>query len=388
MATIQTSDPTDMINFAIGQPSLSILPAELIQRAAQHRLSQRDNQYLTYGSAQGDEHLREALATWLTPEYGHPVHGRELMLTAGASQAIDLICNTFTQPGDVIFVEEPTFFLILQLFRDYNLNIVGIPVTDQGINLAVLEEQLSTYTPKFVYTIPTFHNPTSTNMPADSRLKLVQLSEKHNFYIIADEVYQLLNYTITSPRSFSQWLNSEHVFSIGSFSKILAPGLRLGWIQTSPKLMAQLLSRGLMASGGGLNHFTSGIVRGVLEEGWQTEYLGTLRTIYCNRVDVLDTVLRKNLPVTVQYVKPGGGYFFWLQLPVEIDGEALHRTADNFRVGFHHGANFSSCNELNNFVRLSFAFYHADFLVEGAHRLVAAINAHQNSLLTREKQNA
>lgn len=365
----QVNVPIDVINFGIGQPSFDILPTELMQNAAEHRLSQHDSSYLNYGFQQGDGRLRMVLAQFLSEGYGLPVTAVQLLLTVGASHAIDLICTNFTRPGDVIFVEEPTFFLILGLFRDHGLRIVPIPLDDGGIDIDVLEEKLKQYQPKFLYTIPTFQNPTSITLSTKRRKKIVALSEQHDFLIVADEVYHLLNYSITPPPSFATFLDSERVFSIGSFSKILAPGLRLGWIQTSPKLMKQMLQKGLLESGGGFNHFTSGIVRSVLELGWQASYLDSLKQIYKRRIGALAQALRQHLPTTVRFNVPEGGYFFWLELPQEVDTEKLLQTAVPYKVGFQPGVKFRSRGDLSNYIRLSFAFYHEADLVEGTQRL-------------------
>ena len=377
--TTQANVADDVINFGVGQPNFDILPTELMHKAAEHRLSQRDPSYLNYGFEQGDGFLREALAHFLTPAYGFSVQASQLLLSAGATQAIDMICSNFTQPGNVVFVEEPTFFLILGLFRDHGLQIVPIPLDDEGLDLAVLEEKLTQYQPKFLYTIPTFQNPTSLNLSLERRQKLIALSQKHRFLIVADEVYQLLNYTVTPPPSFATFLDSEQVFSIGSFSKILAPGLRLGWIQTSPQLMQLILNKGLMASGGGLNHFTSGIIRSVVEEGWQAEFLADLKRIYGRRIATLTSTLQQFLPNDIVFNKPDGGYFFWLKLPQNIDGEALLQTAVSHKVGFQPGIRFSSRDNLNNYIRLSFAFYPEAELVEGARRLAITIKEHRQT---------
>lgn len=371
--TTQAEVADDVINFGIGQPSYDILPTELMQNAAEHRLSQRDPSYLNYGFEQGDGPLRVALADFLTTGYGLPVTAAELLITVGASQAIDLICTNFTRPGDVIFVEEPTFFLILGLFRDYDLEIVPIPLDDHGLDVDVLEEKLQQHRPKFLYTIPSFQNPTSVNLSLERRTKIVALSEQHDFLIVADEVYHLLNYTVTPPSTFAIFLESERVFSIGSFSKILAPGLRLGWIQTSPKLMQATLQKGLLASGGGFNHFTSGIVRSVVELGWQERYLNRLKEIYRERVAIMADALQHHLPAEIKVKVPEGGYFFWLTLPEEMDGVQLLAQAAPFKVGFQPGVNFSSRAGLKNHIRLSFAFYQSEQLVEGVKRLAQLI---------------
>ena len=165
------------------------------------------------------------------------------------------------------------------------------------------------------------------------------------------------------------------MLSVGSFSKILAPGLRLGWIHTSPKLMQRILQKGLLASGGGFNHFTSGIVRSVMELGWQADYLAQLKAVYRRRIAVLDAALREQLPKEVVFAKPDGGYFFWLRLPEGMEGRRLWQTAVSHKVGFQPGINFSSRGALDNYIRLSFAFYNEPKLIDGVGRLAAAMQA-------------
>ena len=274
----------------------------------------------------------------------------------------------------MIFVEEPTFFLILNLFHDYDLTVVPIPVSAEGLDFDVLESELAKHQPKFLYTIPAFQNPIGRNMPTFQRQKLISLSHEHNFLILADEVYQLLHYTEQPPTPYAGMLDAGNILSVGSFSKILAPGLRCGWIQTSPQLMHKLLNTGLAASGGGNNHFTSGIVRSVIEMGEQQKYLGGLRTIYAQRVAVLDEALREHLPAFIRFDRPAGGYFFWLEMPTNIDGARLLEQAAQYKVGFRPGVRFSSCDNLTNYIRLSFAFYNDDELRKGAARLALAIN--------------
>lgn len=375
LQTTQVNVVADVINFGIGQPSFELLPTEMMQRAAEHRLSQRDATYLNYGFEQGDGYLREALAAFLASEYRLPVDATSLMITGGASQAIDMVCNTFTRPGDVIFVEEPTFFLILNLFRDYDLTVIPIPVSAEGIDFDVLEHQLTKHQPKFFYTIPAFQNPTGRTMPSSQRKNLMSLSQEYNFLILADEVYQLLHYSEQPPAPYAGMIEAGNFLSVGSFSKILAPGLRCGWIQTSPQLMRKLLNTGLAASGGGNNHFTSGIVRSVIEMGEQQKYLCNLRSIYAQRVAVLDAALRAHLPTYIYFERPSGGYFFWLEMPADIDAVRLLEQATKHQVGFQPGVRFSSCGNLSNYIRLSFAFYNEDELREGAARLALVVKS-------------
>ena len=198
--TAQLNLPPDVIDFGAGQPSLHLLPLELLREAAANRLGNDDTAYLAYGAMPGDGFFRQALAEFLCEQYQMRVDFSDLFVTGGASQALDLICTLFSRPGDTIFVEEPSYFLALRIFEDHGLNIVSLPMDDQGLIVETVEHKLSQYTPAFLYTIPTFHNPSSITLSAERRNRLVQLSRQHNFPIVADEVYHLLNFSAAQRR--------------------------------------------------------------------------------------------------------------------------------------------------------------------------------------------
>jgi DNA-binding transcriptional MocR family regulator len=284
----------------------------------------------------------------------------------------------FTRPGDTIFVENPTYSLALGIFADHRLNLVGLPMDENGVIIEAIEEELAHQTPAFLYIIPTFHNPTGRTLSADRRKQLVQLSQEHDFLIVADEVYQLLAYSGTPPAPMAKYTESTTVLSLGSFSKILAPGLRLGWIQTHPDLMNRLTTAGVISSGGGLNPFTSAIVQSAIELGLQEKQLSHLKKVYRKRQNALNSALRENLHDSVSSVESGGGFFTWLQLPQRIDTENLIPEAHQHDVSFAPGSLFSPRRDLKNNMRLSFAYYEESELVEGAKRLAAVINRNIN----------
>ena len=169
LSTMQIEVPEGMINLGVGHPSASLLPRALMQRATDHRLGLGDTLMLNYGPEQGDGPFLEALAAFLRQAYGAPVSPHSLMVSAGASQALNLICTFFTQPGDTIFVEEPTYFIAPLIFSDHRLHIVPIPMDEEGMDLDVLEEKLTHYRPRFVYTIPTYQNPTGITLSSARR---------------------------------------------------------------------------------------------------------------------------------------------------------------------------------------------------------------------------
>ena len=364
----QANPPPGVIDFGLGQPDPALWPLSLLRQAADHRLSQGDGALLAYGIEPGDGYFREALAQFLSQGYGVPVDPEHLMVSNGNSQALDFVCTHFSQPGDTVFVEEPTYFLALQILADYHLNIVSIPVDPHGLRLDVLEAKLAEHQPTFLYTIPTFHNPTGVTLSAERRVQLIRLSEQHNFLIVADEVYQLLWYTTPPPPPLMHYDQAGTVISLGTFSKILAPGLRLGWIQARPERLAPLLASGMVESGGGLNPFTTGIVRSVLELGLQTEYLTYLRQTYRNRLSVLAQALHEEVP-GFSFIEPAGGYFIWGSLAQEVDTQVLLVPAAQGRVAFQPGVKSSSNGGLRNYLRLSFAYYDEAQLREGVRRL-------------------
>ena len=367
--TVQAELPPEMIDFGVGQPDFDILPLEIVRRAAAERLAAGDTTLLNYGYEQGDGYFRLALADFLTRGYAMPVDADSLLVTAGASQALDMLCTLYTRPGDVVLVEEPTYFIALRIFADHRLRVVGVPTDAHGLRMDALEDAVVEHRPALVYVIPSFQNPTGATLPEDRRRQLADLSRRHGFTVVADEVYQLLGYTETPPAPMAAYLDRGNIVSVGSFSKILAPGLRLGWLQAAPAVIERLVNGGLIFSGGSLNHFTSNIVRVALERGWQDEYLAELHALYRTRIDVLDAALRAELGERVRYTKPTGGYFFWLRLPEGVDAAALRPRAQALNVDFRPGINFSGNDGLHNYLRLSFAFYDAARLEEGARRL-------------------
>jgi DNA-binding transcriptional MocR family regulator len=249
------------------------------------------------------------------------------------------------------------------------LNIVGIPVDDDGLDLEHLQRELERHKPTFVYTIPIYQNPAGQTLSAERRKKLIALSQQHNFLIVADEVYQLLNYFDEPPLAFGAMIESETVISLGSFSKILAPGLRLGWIQTSRVLRQRLLATGFINSGGGINRYTSHIVRLAIDLGLLDEHVASLRRAYRSRVSAMDAALEEHFADIAQWSRPNGGYFIWVEFSEGVETTPLKQKAAALATGFQPGTVFSSTGSLQNFMRLSFAPYDEKDILKGIARL-------------------
>jgi 2-aminoadipate transaminase len=368
--TTQAWAPSDVVDFGIGHPQDAILPTDLFRAAMAKGIEPYP---LQYGTELGDGYLRLALAEFLTDSYGVTCNPEPMFITNGNSQAIDQVCSVFAQPGDVVFVEEPSYFLALDIFRQHHLRIVGIPVDDDGLRIDALEAALAVERPAFIYIIPTFQNPTGCTLPLDRRERMVALAQEHEFLIVADEVYHLLSYTSTVPPPMAAWADSGVVLSLGTFTKILAPGLRLGWIQAAMPLIQRLAAAGFILSGGGLNPFTSAIVKTLIEDGSLRNYLNFLRTTYRERVMVMDASLSAHFPQTVKYYVPAGGYFFWLRFPDGTDTATFLPKAAEHKVGFRSGSKFTVDGSLAHYMRLSFAYYDSPTIERGIASLAKAI---------------
>ena len=367
--TFDGAAPAGTINFGIGQPSADLLPVDLVREASGQFFDGAQPFELNYGVMEGDDRFLDSLATFLTKNYGAPASSDELFVTGGNSQAMDLVSVVFANPGDTVFVEEPSYFLAFQIFRDHGLNVVGIPVDENGLCVESLEQELKSHSPAFLYTIPSYHNPGGQCTTEERRRRVIELAEKHDFLVVADEVYQLLNYFGSPPPAYGTMTGSKRVLSLGSFSKILAPGLRLGWIQTSSCLRERLKSHGFVNSGGAINHIGSLIVRKAIDSGALDSHIAGLRRSYRARVEAMDEALAEHFDGIAKWTRPDGGYFFWLEFDEAVDTVPLRQKARELQTGFQSGAVFSSCGKLNHCLRLSFAHYKEDDIKEGIARL-------------------
>jgi DNA-binding transcriptional MocR family regulator len=367
--TFDGAPPPGTINLGIGQPSPDLLPVEVLRQASESFFSEAEPLELNYGVLQGDERFLESLAGYLGEGYHSIVTPESLFVTAGNSQALDLVSTAFSESGDTVFVEEPSYYLAFQIFRDHGLNVVGVPIDADGMRIDALEALLSEHHPVFVYVIPSYHNPAGCCMSAGRRARLIELSQQHGFLIVADEVYQLLYYYDDPPPAFGTMIEGDTVLSLGSFSKILAPALRLGWIQAGPGLRRRLVKNGFVNSGGSINHYASHIVRHAIDLGLQHAHLIELRRTYRDRVEVMQDALQAQFGDLATWQRPDGGYFFWLRLDDDVDTERLRDRARELQTGFQPGPLFSSDGRLRNFLRLSSAHYCEGDIREGVARM-------------------
>ena len=348
----------------------------MLQTAAARAFNNAPEHAFNYGDPQGEPIFRAALALFLQGQGQTNARAESLFLTGGNSQALDFVCERFTQTGDVVLVEDSTYFLALQIFKDRGLNIVGLPCDADGIELPALINAIETHKPRLLYTIASFANPTGLSLAEARRAEIARLSKQHDFIVAADEAYQLLHFEKPAPKSFSHFLTDGNILCLGTFSKILAPGLRVGWLEVSETLMPRLLASGWVNSGGAINQMASFIVTDCLQQGAQALHLSTLRHTLAARAAVMQSALKANLSELATWTAPKGGYFFWLRLTDSINTDDLVAPASRASVGFQPG-NFSSANGHHpNYLRLSFAAYGVTEIETGIQRLRTVLRQH------------
>lgn len=436
---------SDWISFEFGTPSDDLLPSDLVKEAVIALLDSSNDQHLNslqYGPQLGSHTFREAIKKWASSESTSTI-----TCTAGASQSLKNIAHMFTCPSTIILVEDPTYFIGIRVLKEALPQNVfkSVPMSRSDhdlLDLDALEEMLSSLSSSshanidanygtqaeqqlissiqevetsqqaaaattkdsashkvfhfLLYLVPTFSNPSSKTMSLESRHRLVKLARKHDVLIVCDDVYQMLSFSSSSTSSLPQklididlmtssTLNSSNVISNNSFSKILGPGVRLGWIETSLQLQQYFAKSPLLSSGGSANQFTSNAVAVAINNGSLPKHVAFLCTEYESRCTAFCDALQKSLPSTCSFLIPKGGFFVWVKVANLRDSlttsiilstllandpgknpYGIHLEKVSFAPGSVFGLLDSSYQDC---IRLSFAMYSVETLIEGAKRL-------------------
>jgi 2-aminoadipate transaminase len=367
-----------IVEFGWGNPDSDLLPVADVARAAEIALQRWGRQALSYGAEQGPGRLIQALQGWLARQEGASLPEQQLFVTAGVSQALDLICTLFTQPGDVALVESPVYHLALRIFRDHGLELVPVAADEHGLQTDVLAEVLDSLRlqdrrPRFLYTVPTFNNPTGMTMATERRQALVALAQRAELLVLEDDVCHALWFDAPPPPSVYALAPAGPIVRLGSFSKILAPGLRLGWLSASPEFVQRCVRSGLLDSGGGVSHFAAHVVAEFIELGLLDDHVERLRAAYGRRRDGLLQAMDRFLPPGCSWRAPGGGFFVWLRLPEGYDSGRFLSQAEAAGVSYVPGSRFYVGAGGERYARLAFSLVSLQELEEGVRRLASAL---------------
>ena len=363
------NDP-ETISFGGGAPASDALPVEEIREIASDVLNRdtRGVEALQYGPVQGIRQLREIVAEKLLAPKGISAKADDILIVNGGLETMNLLCQVFINPGDVILCESPTFVHCVEIFEMFEAKCIGCKTDDKGIVPEDVEQKILKYHPKMVYVIPTFQNPTGKTLPAERRVKLAELGSKYDVIILEDDPYRDLRYSGEELKPIKAYDLTGHTVLANSFSKIFSPGSRLGYVYADHGIIEKLVD-----AKSATNSHTSMLPQILCAEffarGYYDQHLNC--AVHKERRDAMMAALKKNMPEGTKWVFPDGGLFSWVELPESIDTTELLKEAADYKVAFIAGAGFFAGNtgEGKNCMRISYGNVTPEKIEEGMKRL-------------------
>ncbi|MER6313647.1 PLP-dependent aminotransferase family protein [Streptomyces sp. NPDC001581] len=369
------TERTGTISFAGGLPAPELFDTEGLRAAYDAAFAVSARRALQYSTTEGAPELRAAVAARTTAR-GLPTDADDIVITTGSQQALTLIATTLIEPGDVVLVEDPTYLAALQCFGLAGARVVAVPCDGEGIIPEALADLVARERPKLLYTVPTFQNPTGRTLPAGRRAAVARIAARLGLWLVEDDPYGDLRYE----GSDVPWLAAhpgaeDRTALLGSFSKIMAPGLRLGWLRAPAALR-----RAAVVAKQAADLHTSTVdqlaAAHYLATTDLTAHIATVRTAYRERRDALHDALTRTLPAGCEWNLPAGGMFLWARLPEGHDATALLKTAITHGVAFVPGAPFHPTTPDPRTLRLSFTTHTPPEIRQGATRLARALEEH------------
>lgn len=365
-------DQPQLITFSYGFADPALFPRAQLVAAADAALADDIDGALNYGPSYPG--LRTVVADRLR-RHGVEADEENILLSYGSGQIIGLLPYVFIDPGDTVIIEGPTFMGAVRSFQDAGARIVTAPVDAHGLNIDALEEILRdlrkrNIRPKFIYTIPTFQNPSGTTLPLERRQRLVALAEEYGVVVVEDDAYGDLRFEGDALPSLAALDQSDWVLSLGTFSKILAPGIRQGWAYGSPEIIRRLEMFKVEGSSG---PFLTRMVARFAANGQLERHIATLCAHYHHKRDVMLAAMQQHFPQDVQYVVPQGGFFFWCELPEGMSATALQQRAEQHGATFTSGTRCFADGQGDNAIRLAFSYLPAEQIERGIAMIGAAM---------------
>jgi len=365
---------TEVISFAGGLPAEEMFPTAEFQEAFERVTTDKSAEALQYSWTEGYEPLRQQILEYLHKR-GIEARPNELLLVSGAQQALSLIAKLLVRPTQTIALETPTYVAAIQAFELQEPRFCGVGRSQGELLLDNFKYLLKRQAPKFFYVVPTGHNPTGYSLSEQQRLEIIELATEHETYIVSDEVYCEIEFSDTHRPLKSYDDVEDLIISVGSFSKLLSPGLRVGWIVAKEEIIQNLIqikqAMDLQASS-----LTQVVLSLYLKEHSLDNHIAKCRDFYRGRRDAALEALERYLPSEVSWTKPDAGFSLWLELPESISGDDLLKDAVSAGVAIEPGEPFFPTEKHQNFIRLSYSNLEADQIDEGVRRLSTIIKDH------------
>ena len=342
-----------MISFAGGNPSNDALPNEVCADLARDALLADGKRILQYGATEGYPPFVESMHAYLTGAYPFPIGLDNILPLSGSTQGLDLLCKAFTNPGDTILVESPTFLGNMQTLRIYQQKLVPVASDENGLLLDKLEEAVIAHKPKMLYVIPTFQNPTGRTLAAERRQPIAEMAAKYGFLVVEDDPYRDLRYAGTPLPAIKEYDRDEHVVYMGSFSKIISPGLRVGYMIAN----ADIIAKCAIAKQGSDLH-TSNIAQAIVDQylrrGLLTPHIEAIVPAYRAKLDAMLAELA-TFPQGTAYTHPEGGLFVFVTMPEGFHAGDAFKMAVERGVAYVPGTSFYPDGGHHNTLRLNFS---------------------------------
>ena len=362
----------DMISFSGGMPEVSRVPLDDVVGAATAAIRESGAEALQYGSSEGRVGVRR-IVTELMAEVGVRLKPDDVVVTAGAQQALDLLAKIFIDPGDTIICEGPTYLGALQAFSAYQPNVVCVPMDEQGMRTDLLAKTLERLGPrgaKFIYTIPTFQNPGGVTLSPARRRELLDLARAYDIPVIEDDPYGRLRFE--GGHCLPLRALDDEVIYVGTFSKIFAPGLRLGWVTAPHPILAKFVLAKQAADLCGSAYAQTAAERYFTGTRWRRT-LQVLTRTYAERRDAMLAALDEHFPAEARWTAPEGGFFVWVEMPSFLDLKSILAEAVENGVTYVPGDAFFPDGRGRNCMRLAFCFAEPDAIAEGIRRLAEVL---------------
>jgi len=361
----------EIVSLAGGMPNLSALPMEMMASVVNQLILTNGAEALQYGSGQGHPKLREQICEVMALE-GIRANPDDVIVTTGSQQALDLISRIFIDPGDVVLVEAPSYVGALGTFKQYEAQVVHVALDDQGLVPDALREAIASVRAagrkiKFLYLIPNYQNPTGVLLPADRRTEILDICREESIFVVEDNPYGLLGFDRPSPNAMRAE-DSENVIYLGSFSKTIAAGLRVGWALVPPSLKEKLV----IASESSIlcpSNFTQLTISNYLADQPWRDQIASFVELYKVRRDAMLESLDEYFPASATWTKPGGGFYVWVNLPPEIDTKLMVPKAIVAKVAYVPGTAFYADGFGSWAMRLSYCHPTPERIREGVKAL-------------------
>ncbi len=370
-----------LLDLGLGHPDPGLLPAEELRESADRVFARFGVHALNYGWAAGPGPLLDWLCARAAKQEGRDIRPDQIALSAGISQALDTLLKLNTAPGDGALVESPVYHLAVRVLRDHPLRIEAVASDDDGLDPeqfgdAIRRLRASGVRPRVLYCVPTHNNPSGRSWSMARRQAIVEIAARESVLILEDDAYRELTYDHVVQPSLWSMAPAGVVARMGSFSKSLAPGLRVGWITASAAIIQGITSSGLFDSGGGIVQFPATMIAAYVDDYDFGAHVTRLCVAYRQRRDALLGALAQEAP-GCKMKTPAGGFFVWVRIPDAIDQDVLLARAEASGVSFLRGTRFFAGDSMpgRNHIRLCFAMLGPEQLREGARRLAIALRA-------------